>query len=105
VEKEPDIQCLRCGSCCHADMMAYASPEDIRRWETEGRTDILAHVREYETVWAGDRIVTARGIHLTSCVFLNSDGKNLFCEIYQTRPMVCREYRPGSSELCPQFKN
>lgn len=85
-------------------MTAYAVPDDVRRWELEGRTEILAHVRSNETVWAGDRIVTTRGVHLTSCVFLNFDGMNLFCGIYETRPAVCRDYRPGSSELCPQYK-
>jgi Fe-S-cluster containining protein len=86
-------------------MMAYVSSRDIRRWEIEERHEILTHVRSDETMWAGDRIVTARGAHLTSCVFLNSDGKNLFCGIYGTRPEICREYRPGSSELCPQYNN
>lgn len=85
-------------------MMAFASPQDICRWEIEERHEILAHVRSDETVWAGDRIVTARGAHLTTCVFLNSDVKNLFCQIYETRPEICRKYRPGTSELCPQYK-
>jgi len=40
---------------------------------------------------------------VTTCAYLNWDGKIFFCDIYETRPMVCRNYVPGSSELCPLF--
>jgi len=85
-------------------MVAYASDEDIRRWETEGRRDILAHIRSNETLWAGDRIMTVRGTYLSTCVFLNRDREGFFCTIYETRPQVCRSYEPGSSDICPQHE-
>jgi len=40
---------------------------------------------------------------LESCVYLNWDGSSFFCEIYETRPLVCRNFIPGSSELCPRY--
>ena len=82
-------------------MIAYATDEDIRRWEIEGRQDILTHIRASETLWAGDRIMTARGTYLSTCVFLNREGDSFFCTIYTTRPQVCRNYEPGSSDICP----
>lgn len=45
-EKDGDITCHRCGNCCHVDVAAYVSLEDIQRWEKEGRHDVLAHVHD-----------------------------------------------------------
>jgi len=42
------VACRRCGACCHVDMVAYVSPEDIQRWEKEGRHDIIARLRDME---------------------------------------------------------
>ena len=84
-------------------MMAYVSPEDIARWQSEGRFDIIARLEKNQVMWAGDRIITRSGGKVTSCFYLNFDGSLFFCEIYSTRPRVCRDYAPGSSELCPQY--
>lgn len=97
----PDFDCLRCGSCCHVDMIAYVTDDDIERWKRERRSDILARVRGEDIIWAGDRIVSSSGRPLQSCVYLGWDGHQFFCAIYETRPSVCRNYSPGSSELCP----
>ncbi len=103
VEKAGDITCRRCGACCHVDMIAYSSPEDIQRWEEEGRQDIIARIRDNDAIWSGDRIMNSSGTVMTSCVYLNWDGSSFFCEIYETRPLVCRNFIPGSSELCPKY--
>ncbi|MGV8075085.1 MAG: YkgJ family cysteine cluster protein [Syntrophobacteraceae bacterium] len=102
-KKNRNITCRQCGACCRVDMVAYISSEDIRRWEKEGRQDIIARVRDNEIMWAGDRITGKSGRKPTSCVYLNWDGSSFFCDIYETRPLVCRNYVPGSSELCPQY--
>jgi Fe-S-cluster containining protein len=101
VKKNRDIACRRCGACCHVDMVAYVSPGDIRRWEKERRYDIIARLRENDVMWAGDRIIDKSGARVTSCVYLKWHGSSFSCEIYETRPMVCRNFIPGSSELCP----
>ncbi len=80
-------------------MIAYVSPEDIHRWEQEGRHDIIAHA--HDLTWAGDRIVTRTGRTVNSCSYLSWKGSSFFCEIYETRPLVCRNFVPGSNELCP----
>ncbi len=101
--KKQDTACQQCGTCCSVDMIAYVTPEDIERWERQGRQDIISRLRDNEVIWAGDRIVDRTGAKVTSCTYLNWNGTTFFCEIYETRPMVCRNYVPGSSELCPLY--
>ncbi len=103
VNTEPAITCRRCGNCCHVDMIAYAVESDIERWRRENRFDILSRIQGNEIVWSGDTIVSARGRHLASCVYLNRDGESFSCDIYETRPRVCRDFAPGSSQLCPLY--
>ncbi|MFH0976161.1 MAG: YkgJ family cysteine cluster protein [Spirochaetota bacterium] len=103
MKNNKDIICRRCGTCCHVDMVAYVSAEDFQRWEEEGRQDIIARIRDNDIIWAGDRIINNFGKIQMSCIYLSWDGTSFSCEIYETRPMVCRSYIPGSSELCTQF--
>ena len=103
-KENKDLVCRRCGACCYVDMVAHVAPEDMARWEKEGRHDIIAHLEE--VMWSGDRIIDRTGfmvtISRTSCVYLKwQDDSSYFCEIYETRPMVCRSFKPGSSDLCP----
>jgi Fe-S-cluster containining protein len=85
-------------------MIAYATETDIERWKREERRDILDRVQGGALIWAGDTIISARGKTISSCVFLNRDGKSFYCDIYETRPQVCRDFKAGSSELCPLNK-
>jgi Fe-S-cluster containining protein len=84
-------------------MIAYVEETDIERWERENRHDILNRLQGNEIVWSGDIIVSSTGRHYSSCVFLNFDGESFYCDIYETRPHVCRDFVPGSSELCPLY--
>ena len=100
--KEPR-SCLRCGKCCFVDLIAYAQQEDFDRWRAENRQDILSVIKKHHLTWAGDRMVsTETGDNQRECHFLYAKGKEWLCSIYETRPSVCRDYQPGSSELCPQ---
>lgn len=107
--KSNDAICLRCGNCCHVDVAAYVTLEDINRWEKEGRQDILSHVRAYNVTWTEDRIINRFGSNITtclmSCVYLKWHGSKALCQIYETRTEVCRKYIPGSTNLCPQYRN
>ena len=104
MKDSPSCRC--CGKCCFVDMIAYAQPEDFDRWCTENRQDILEVIENRHLVWAGDRMISSEtGIAPKECPFLYSKGKEWLCSIYETRPAVCREYVPGSSELCPQWKD
>ncbi len=100
-----DIACRRCGTCCLADMIAYVTQADMERWAAEGRDDILKIIENERAFWAGDHLVSAKdGRVLTCCPFLTWDSEGALCSIYGTRPHACRNYRPGSSEICPLWK-
>ena len=102
---EEPLSCLRCGKCCFVDLTAYAEKEDFDRWRAENRHDILDMIEHRHLMLAGDRIVSSEtGDYPRECPFLCSSGDSLLCSIYETRPSVCREYHPGSSELCLQWK-
>jgi Fe-S-cluster containining protein len=105
VNTHDPIQCTKCGKCCLADMNAYVTPDDLQRWKRENRHDIL-HIMENEhAIWAGDHFISSiDGRYLHGCPFLKWEGGLYACSIYETRPQMCRDYQPGSSELCPQWK-
>lgn len=106
-EKDKDITCRRCGNCCHVDVAAYTTIEDVQRWEKEGHNDILDHVRDNDVEWSDDGFTNRFGSNiktcLMSCVYLTWGGSLASCRIYETRTGVCRNYVPGSSDLCPQY--
>lgn len=85
-------------------MTTFAEADDIKRWQKEGRHDILKALKEHDKVWAGDRIVFSSGRELTSCPYLRWEGEHAACSIYNTRPRVCREFVPGSSPFCTLYK-
>jgi Fe-S-cluster containining protein len=97
------VQCLRCGNCCHVDMRAYVTETDLFRWGQEGRRDIMSRVLGDDIIWSGDRMISSSGKKVKNCIYLGRDGTTFFCDIYETRPLVCRNYIPGSSELCPSY--
>jgi Fe-S-cluster containining protein len=88
-----------------ADFIAYVTPEDIKRWQHEQRKDILQVIDREHAFWAGDHFISSEdGHYLHGCPLLIWAGDHCACSIYDTRPKVCRDFIPGSSELCPQFK-
>jgi Fe-S-cluster containining protein len=108
MKKNSKSECSRCGKCCLADMaafVAYLNNEDLARWKNEGRDDIL-HLIENETaIWVGDHLISSKdGRYIHGCSFLKKSGDHYTCSIYETRPIVCRDYATGSSEICPEFK-
>ena len=86
-------------------MIAYVTPEDLARWKQEGRQDILHIIETRSPAWMGDHFVSAHtGHYLYACPFLTLIDDQWTCSIYQTRPRVCRDYEPGSSEICPLWE-
>lgn len=105
MKKDSGAVCRRCGACCFVHFAAYVTDEDIDRWRREGREDILDFLRKDELLWAGDRLVSSEsGTSLQRCPFLRIEGSRCSCAIYETRPRTCREFHPGSSELCPLYR-
>lgn len=103
---EEPVSCQQCGKCCFVDFAAYIEQSDFDRWRAENRQDIIDHIENHHLIWAGDRLVsTQTGESPKECSFLYNEGDKWLCSIYETRPLVCRSYQPGSSELCSQFNN
>lgn len=99
-----DVSCTRCGKCC-LSVFIPVTDEDMERWKREGKEDLIHAMEHAKVVWAGDIIISSEdGRILFTCPFLKWEGTYYTCTIYEDRPRVCREYIPGSSELCSQFK-
>ena len=102
-----DVVCQQCGNCCHVDVAAYVTADDMRLWEKEGRHDVIAHALANDVMWSGDKVANRFGSNIEtcrmSCIYLNWEGPSAFCGIYEVRTNVCRSYVPGSSNLCPQY--
>lgn len=99
------MACLRCGKCCLTHMLAYVTAADLASWRRENRNDILKVVENGPVTWAGDRIVSRDEGSFQGCPFLKWENRQYACTIYETRPNVCRDFCPGSSPLCPQWKD
>jgi Fe-S-cluster containining protein len=98
------VTCKRCGKCC-LSAYAPASEEDMERWRREEKKEILRVMGHSKAAWAGDIVVSSEnGKILFNCPFLRYEGEYFSCTIYEDRPMTCRKFKPGSSELCSQFK-
>lgn len=83
-------------------MIAYVKAGDLERWEREGRKDILHIIEKEQAVWLGDHLISGRtGRPIYGCPFIEIEDGLFSCSIYETRPRVCRDYQPGSSEICP----
>jgi len=99
------VICKRCGICCMVDFIAYVTERDMERWRREGRQDILDIIDREQAFWAGDHLISkVDGRYLDRCPFLTWEGELHCCSIHETRPEVCRNYEPGSSEICSQFR-
>lgn len=98
------VTCKRCGKCCMSACVP-ATHEDMERWKREEKEEILLALEHSKTVWAGDIVVTSLdGRILSNCQFLTREGDYYSCTIYEDRPMICRKFQPGSSQLCSLFK-
>ena len=80
---ENSNNCKHCGSCCIVDTINIVKKDDIKRWEKEGRRDILEHVR-----MAGDVPI---GFKKSKCPFYDNT-KNKRCSIEETKPEVCKRF-------------
>ena len=83
--------CKRSGDCCIILWGSFeATHEDIVRWKSEGRQDILKHIR----IDSSDPR-SLRGVFVTeSCPFLKKEHETglYSCAIHETKPFYCRLY-------------
>lgn len=86
-----DFHCERCAACCRDNEVVIAE-EDVDRFRTAGRPDLLRKTTRKQ----GVRFLPLLRTKDRSCVHLGSD---LRCGIYELRPNMCREF-PAGSEQC-----
>ena len=70
------------------------TPSDYRRWKRQERWDILRYVRLGLPQAHGDLWIDSEtGEELHCCPFLKElEPMKYICEIYDTKPKVCREF-------------
>jgi Fe-S-cluster containining protein len=85
-----------------------ASGEDVRRWRRERRYDILFYafvMGRPDDPWADLWIDRDTGDEKGRCPFVRKDrdAPTYRCTIYETRPEVCRKYKPwGKHSVCEE---
>jgi len=103
--KKPEWKCVQCGKCCFMyGCMVPASDEDLARWESEGRQDILEKAKVITDPKTG-RIIAAElwfnpqtGREYVYCPWIKRKqsliGKKekIICLIHDTKPQYCRDY-------------
>lgn len=103
-----DKECLRCGHCCKPYFSLYVSEQDEERWQKEGREDILQRLRweRAHIIWKDDQPINlATGEVERRCHWLRKNPDDSYsCAIHLTKPKICKDYTPGSSELCIQYR-
>ncbi len=85
-----DHVCRRSGDCCIIHWGSFeATHDDIMRWRSQRRDDILRHISIDSTDASNQR-----GIFVPkSCPFLGRDKQGLYmCKIHETKPFYCRAY-------------
>jgi Fe-S-cluster containining protein len=100
-ERRRGAECLRCGRCCRQPFAHQVSPDDLARWGEEQRYDLLSAEQEERRALddpAGGLLAWRKH---QPCRFCSTaaDGRTA-CDIYSTRPRVCRLFIPGRSRLC-----
>ena len=99
------MECLRCGKCCFGPFYKLTRPEDVADWERDGiSVPLEAYGEESGSTDHANHEMAALGMPFHTCRFLTPDGDRFLCSIYEHRPRTCREFEPGCSRLCPQYK-
>lgn len=111
-----DFQCRQCGRCCRAlDYRKEVTAEDVARWRSLGRTDILERVGIFERdgretayrIW----MIPGTTERAEICPFLHhvSSENRWVCRIHDVKPAICRQYpftrKHALMTGCPGFQN
>jgi len=88
--KRQETGCACCGECCAAfGGHLNASGTDLKRWRSQGSTDLLERVNRLGWIWVDPRTKQPE----QSCPFIERTGPDTACcSIYETRPDICRDY-------------
>jgi Fe-S-cluster containining protein len=95
--------CRSCGACCRGSYdddsgWADCSVEDVLRMSRAVRARLVP--LHHGLAWHSAHLATPASVTEMwgkLCDFLRgTPGKRVSCRIYQTRPKVCRDFKPGS---------
>ncbi len=93
----PDYECACCGACCRT-FHVFASEEDAER-EPRIRSEAVALAEWLRT---DERVYRLFPLPFhEACSFL---GEGARCDIYATRPDVCRTFAPGNAQCAEARK-
>jgi len=100
------VECKQCGQCCKLYAIAVGY-EDIMRWYSEGRYDILSELQWNNNelgkgYYIRSTLVTVNGI--AKCSFLSNNNK---CKIHDTKPLCCRNMpvKEPKFSFCKNYDN
>lgn len=104
------FECKQCGKCClEFEHLWVATPEDVERWEREGREDILQYVDiiRFENGILAEIWIDKYGEPMARCPFLKKVRKRrkYKCKIHETKPEACKDfpfyvYDPRNCDKC-----
>jgi hypothetical protein len=87
----PDYECDGCGACCGA-FHIFASDSDVEREPRIARHARRLPASQETAEWKYQLFPLP---FLQACDFLDADNR---CEIYATRPDVCRAFAAGGNQ-------
>ena len=95
-----EFECRQCGQCCHSlDYNSELTTEDVARWKTLGRQDILDWVGTFKHNDAKDptyriwMIRDTRELARTCPFLIHVPTENSWiCGIHSVKPSICRNY-------------
>lgn len=99
------MDCHRCGKCCSEAFYRQVRPDDVKGWKAGGRDDLVEiYEDELKSREHANPDMAGLGMALHTCRFIKGQGPGkLFCEIYEFRPVTCREFEVGRSRLCAAY--
>jgi Fe-S-cluster containining protein len=98
-----DEDCRSCGACCRGSYdddsgWADCTVDDVKRMSRAARERLVP--LRHGLAWRSAHLATPASVTEQwgkLCDFLRgTPGKRVSCPIYQTRPKVCRDFKPGS---------
>jgi Fe-S-cluster containining protein len=97
----PSVRCLGCGACCKGLVVEVLVGDDVPRdlYEHEHESSLLSAGVVQERAPFSDTVMRHRPDG--SCIAL---GPDMRCTIYDHRPAVCRQFKPGTAGICPSSK-
>lgn len=83
-----NFECKRCGKCCRKYTVKLSN-KDIRRIKKAGfRKEYFAEIDNFDRKYGNYAL---RRIN-NKCIFLTERHNKAYCQIYNNRPEICKDY-------------